>query len=307
MQRLMQLAFDFLGGPDPVAPVVARPAPAAEPSAVSELPDSAPALPLSQVFQPATWHHPRANRLLRLGSCEVAYEFKRGKRRTIGLSIGPEGLSVSAPRWTPLGEVDAMLHAKATWVLDKLQQAHERAGELAKARTVWANGAELDYLGQRVQLVLDPAHGFSQVGAALEPCESDADGAVQTLRLGLAHNAGTAQIRDAAQAWLMRQAKRVFAERLDHFAPLLGVRYERLRLSSAGTRWGSASIDGTIRLNWRLIHLKMEMVDYVVVHELSHLRHMDHSPQFWDVVASVMPDHPQRRKALRQAAVPLGE
>jgi predicted metal-dependent hydrolase len=309
VRHLMQLAFDFLGGPDPAAAPVVRREAVPDPACadVPGSPDSPPALPLSQVFQPATWHHPRANRMLRLGSCEVAYEFKRGKRRTIGLTIGPEGLSVSAPRWTPLGEVDAMLHDKATWVLDKLRQAHERAGELAKARTVWANGAELDFLGQRVRLVIDPAHDFAQVGAVLESAVAHGTNAVSTLRLGLAHNAGAVQIRDAAQAWLMRQAKRVFAERLDHFAPLLGVRYERLRLSSAGTRWGSASIDGTIRLNWRLIHLKMEMVDYVVVHELSHLRHMDHSPQFWDVVASVMPDHPQRRKALRQAAVPLGE
>ena len=79
----------------------------------------------------------------------------------------------------------------------------------------------------------------------------------------------------------------------------------KLRLSSAGTRWGSASADGSIRLNWRLIHLSMEMIDYVVVHELSHLRHMDHSPRFWDVVASVMPDHAERRAALKRAAVPL--
>ena len=138
----------------------------------------------------------------------------------------------------------------------------------------------------------------------LEPASPEGQA---TLRLGLAGNANETQIRDAAQAWLMRQAKALFAQRLDHFAPLLGVRYRQLRLSSAGTRWGSASADGTIRLNWRLIHLKLEMVDYVVVHELSHLRHMDHSPQFWDVVASILPDHALRRKALKHSAVPLGE
>lgn len=308
MQRLMQLALDFLGGPDPLPPPT-REAVAATPPSVRPKPDptAPPAEPLSQVFQPGTWHHPRANRLLVLGSCEVAYEFKRGKRRTIGLSVGPDGLSVSAPRWTPVGEVDALLHTKAAWVLEKLQRARERAGELAQARTVWANGAELDFLGQRVRLVLDPAHGFTQVGAVLEAAATEPSDALATLRLGLAHSASEAQIRDAAQAWLMRQAKRLFTERLDHFAPLLGVRYEKLRLSSAGTRWGSASADGTIRLNWRLIHLKLEMVDYVVVHELSHLRHMDHSPQFWDVVASILPDHQQRRQALKRAAVPLGE
>ena len=297
MSGFVQLALDFLTGS---APVVLPPAPRVR----APEPDAPPAEPLNQVFQPGTWHHPRANRLLRLSGCEVAYEFKRGKRRTIGLSVTHEGLTVSAPRWTPLAEVEALLNQKSGWVLEKLQQARERAGELARSRTVWADGAEFDFLGQRVRLQLDPAHGFSQVGAVLEAgidCEQ------ATLKLGLARNANEAQIRDAAQAWLMRQAKRVFAERLAVFAPQLGVGYKVLRLSSAGTRWGSASADGTIRLNWRLIHLKMEMIDYVVVHELSHLRHMDHSPQFWDVVASVLPDHIERRQALKRSAVPLGE
>lgn len=301
MKQLLQMAFDFLGGPGAVVPAP-LPALQIQPSD----PNAPPALPLTDIFQPATWHHPRANRLVKLGDNEVAYEFKRGKRRTIGLSVGVDGLTVSAPRWTPLGEVESLLHDKSAWVLEKLRTARQRAGELAQARTVWANGVEFDVLAQPVRLLLDPTQGSSQVGAVLEMPAEAADGPA-TLRLGLAHNAAEAQIRDAAQAWLMREAKRVFAERLDHFAPLLGVRYEKLRLSSAGTRWGSASVDGTIRLNWRLIHLSMEMVDYVVVHELSHLRHMDHSPQFWDVVASVMPDHRQRRRALRQAAVPLGK
>lgn len=292
MQRFVQLALDFLAGPDPVA----------APPAVA--PDGPPAEPLHKVFAPSGWHHPRANRMVRLAGCEVAYEFTRGKRRTIGLSVGTEGLSVRAPRWTPVGEVEAFLHEKAGWVLDKLRASRERAGALERARTVWADGAEFDFLGQRVRLTLDSAHASAQAGAALEP--GDAEG-VATLRLGLAKNASEAQIRDAAQAWLMRQAQHVFAESLQRFAPQLGVSYKKLRLSSAGTRWGSASADGTIRLNWRLVHLKPEMIDYVVVHELSHLRHMDHSPQFWDVVASVMPDHHERRKALRKSAVPLGE
>ena len=304
MKQLLQMAFDFLGGPDPVVPEQA-PAPKTTPAAQPRDPKAAPALPLSEVFQPATWHHPRANRMVRLGESEVAYEFKRGKRRTIGLSVGVDGLTVSAPRWTPLGEVDALLRDKSGWVLEKLQKARQRASDLAQARTVWVDGVEFDYLGQRVRLVLDPAHRFTEVGAEL--VAPSHPGELPVLYLGLAGQATEAQVRDAAQAWLMRQAKRVFAERLDHFAPQLGVQYSRLRLSSAGTRWGSASVDGTIRLNWRLVHLKQDMLDYVVVHELSHLHHMDHSPQFWDVVARVMPDHAQRRRALKEAAVPLGE
>jgi predicted metal-dependent hydrolase len=290
MQRFVQLALDLFGDSVPEPPREAQRA---------SMP-AAPVLPMAEVFQPATWHHPRANRRVQLRGCEVGYEFQRGKRRTIGLSVGAEGLSVRAPRWSTFGEIEAVLHEKAGWVIDKLVEARERAERQARTRVHWADGAELPLLGEPVQLRLDPAHGFSGRGAAL-------DAATRTLRIGLPHHAGESQIRDAAQAWLMRHARTVFTERLDHFAPQLGVRWTRLSLSNADTRWGSASADGRIRLNWRLIHLSMEMVDYVVVHELSHLRHMDHSPRFWDVVASVMPDHAERRRALKESALPLGE
>ena len=128
-----------------------------------------------------------------------------------------------------------------------------------------------------------------------------------TLWLGLANNAGEAQIRDAAQAWLMRQAQQVFAESLLRFAPQLGVTYKTLRLSSAGTRWGSASADGTIRLNWRLVHFRLPVIDYVVAHELAHLREMNHSAAFWEVVRSVVPGYEQARAALRDIVLPVLE
>ena len=121
----------------------------------------------------------------------------------------------------------------------------------------------------------------------------------------LPQGAAPAQLRDTVQSWLQRQARRVFEERCAEFAQRLGVQVRRLSLSSASTRWGSARADGSIRLNWRLVHFAVPVIDYVVVHELSHLRHMDHSPKFWDVVASVLPDHAERRKALKRVA--LGE
>ena len=102
----------------------------------------------------------------------------------------------------------------------------------------------------------------------------------------------------------MRQAKRVFTERLEHFAPQVGVQWRRMSLSSAGTRWGSASADGSIRLNWRLIHFRLAIIDYVVVHELSHLRVMDHSPRFWDTVATIVPDYALLRGQLKEEMIP---
>jgi predicted metal-dependent hydrolase len=102
----------------------------------------------------------------------------------------------------------------------------------------------------------------------------------------------------------MRQAKLLFTQRLDHFAPQLQVHWRKLSLSSAATRWGSAGADGGIRLNWRLIHHKLDIIDYVVAHELSHLRVMNHSPQFWETVESVVPDYAKRRRVLREQMLP---
>jgi predicted metal-dependent hydrolase len=102
----------------------------------------------------------------------------------------------------------------------------------------------------------------------------------------------------------MRQAKTLFQQRLDHFAPLLQVQWRKLTLSSAGTRWGSARVDGSIRLHWRLIHFRLAVIDYVVVHELSHLRVMDHSPRFWDTVRAVVPDYASLRGQLKDEAIP---
>ena len=125
------------------------------------------------------------------------------------------------------------------------------------------------------------------------------------LRVGLPHTATPEQIRDAAQSWLQRQARRVFEERCAIFAERLGVRVRRISLSSAATRWGSANADGSIRLNWRLIHFALPIIDYVVAHELAHLREMNHSPAFWGVVRSVLPDYEDSRAALRHGTVPV--
>ena len=147
-------------------------------------------------------------------------------------------------------------------------------------------------------------HETDDVGAALHTEAQALAGLPRlTLHVALPHCAAASQIRDAVQAWSMRQAKRLFTERLDHFAPLLKVRWTKLSLSNAGTRWGTAHSDGSIRLNWRLIHFSLPVIDYVVAHELSHLRVMDHSPRFWDTVRTVIPDFARLRSQLKDDAV----
>ena len=267
-----------------------------------------PALPaqtLQQALAPATFAHPRASRETLLDGIAVAYELKRGKRRTIGFSVGPDGLSVSAPKWVPLYEIDKAVVEKSAWVIKKLQETRARHDRLESARIEWKDGCTLPFLGEQVIVVLDPRHAFGGVGAELKSSFETLPGVAHlTLHVGLPHTATPDQIKDAVQAWLMRQAKRLFTERLNHFAPTLNVQWRKLSLSSAGTRWGSASADGSIRLNWRLIHFKQSVIDYVVVHELSHLRVMDHSPRFWDTVRTVVPDYAALRSQLKDEGAP---
>ena len=263
-----------------------------------------PSEPLGRVLPKAHYAHPKATRRIQLGTTDVAYAFRRGKRRTIGMAIGPDGLEVSAPRWVSLGEVESALHEKADWIARKLVEMQERQQQLGAARIVWADGVVLPYLGDQLQVVLDSTKTLKKNSAQFEAAAQASTPLLHTLRLGLPLNAEPQQIRDAVQAWLMRQAKALFVERLNHFAPQLGVQWHKVSLSSAATRWGSASANGAIRLNWRLVHHKLEVIDYVVAHELSHLRVMDHSPRFWETVQSVMPDYAQRRRVLKDEPLP---
>jgi predicted metal-dependent hydrolase len=285
-----------------IKPVVPGSNPLPPAPASGETPAYVPGLALPRAIDPAHFAHPQANREVRLDDAVVAYAFTRAKRKSIGFVIGPDGLVVRAPRWTPLHEVDAALQEKGGWILRKLQESRERQNRAHSARVEWRDGVCIPFFGQSITVLLDPTHGFSGRGAQLKA--DPASAGAQALHVGLPRSATPEQIRDAVQAWLMRQALAHFKQRMDHFTPLLGVQWKKLRLSSAGTRWGSASADGSIRLNWRLIHFRQPVIDYVVAHELSHLREMNHSQSFWDTVATVVPDYQSLRAQLKVDAVP---
>ena len=270
-QQLAQLALDFFAGADP--------APMSRPL---EAPPEAPTL------NPGGHTHASANRHALLQGVTVSYRFERSRRKSIGFTVGPEGLVVRAPGWVPLREVDAAVQEKARWILTKLQQMRERVSLPAQPAPAWVHGADLPYLGGTVRLCVVSRGQLPDVPPHVQP-----------LALSLPPEASATQVREAAEAWFKKKARTLFEERLQHFAPQLGVQHKRLSLSAARTRWGSARSDGHIRLNWRLIHLPLAQIDYVVVHELAHLRVMDHSPHFWDTVGEVMPDYKERRRLLR--------
>ena len=259
--------------------------------------------------EPATAHDPPPvaeagkRRSIVLASQAFDYVLTRSRRRTIGMLVGPDGLEVRAPRWVSVREIEAALHEKADWIVRKWVEAQDLQRRRLAQAIEWRDGEEFPYLGLPVKIRLGAAPTDPTRAHARPPVLLTSDTGQSDLYLGLPPLAQAAQVRDAVQTWMMRQAKPHFSARLDHFAALAGVRWTGLGLSGARTRWGSASADGRIRLNWRLMHLKPALIDYVVVHELSHLKVMDHSPLFWDEVGRVLPDYGCRRDELRDHAL----
>lgn len=237
--------------------------------------------------------HPQATHAVQLGEARVAYLLVRSARRTVGLEVSAQGLTVRAPLRASLAQIQEVVLTKSRWVLGKLVAA-PRAMPVVQQQD-WRFGAQLPYLGSWLRLVND-AH--APQGGQLMP-DLQGEQWQWALHVPLPAHSSAEQLRAAVTAWWLRQARAHLQARLDHLAPLLGVQWRSLRLTNARTRWGSAKRDGSIMLNWRLLHFAPSVVDYVVAHELAHLRVMDHSPRFWAVVAEVCPDYAAQRQQLR--------
>ncbi|WP_053500656.1 SprT family zinc-dependent metalloprotease, partial [Achromobacter xylosoxidans] len=225
----------------------------------------------------------------------IGFVLLRSRRRSIGFVITDDGLRVTAPNWVTLAQIDDAVREKSRWIVAKLREWHTRKQQLAMAHTRWQAGGELPYLGRRIVLGVG---GDSRQTRLSGDAEAPADG--DTLWLALPADADQGRIRDAAQAWLQQRAGAWFGARLAHFLQISGLKIRRWRLSSAATRWGSCTSDGNIMLNWRLIHFAPAIIDYVIAHELAHLREMNHSQDFWREVGQILPDFEEAKNVLRR-------
>jgi predicted metal-dependent hydrolase len=250
----------------------------------------APPVPPRAVTPPPVNPNSPPKRHIQLGRHSIDYELRRSSRRSIGFMIDDDGLRVTAPKRVTLAEIDSSIRAKQRWIITKLGERGERRAQREQVRTVeWVDGAELPYLGEDITLLLEEA--------TRSHCIYDEE--QRTLRIGVVPGLSEWQLKERVRLWFNEQATRIFTERLDLYAAKLGVEYSSLTLSSAGTRWGSCTVHGSIRLNWRLIHFALPLIDYVVAHELAHLIEMNHSAQFWATVETIYPDYDGAREALR--------
>lgn len=220
-----------------------------------------------------------------LAGKHITYTLKRSsKRRSIGLRIDDRGLTVSMPLRATESWLRDVLQDRANWVVEKLDGWQARKPEAMN----WMDGEFIPYLGELLTL---------RVMQSLFAAPAWQQGT--ELRVSVQDETNATHIEKKVSAWYRQQALALFAERVAHYAPLLNVSPGTIKLSTAKTRWGSCTSRGTVRLNLQLIKLPTRLIDYVVVHELAHLREMNHSAAFWSVVGSASPDYAKLRRELK--------
>jgi predicted metal-dependent hydrolase len=198
-------------------------------------------------------------------------------RRSLSLRVNAQGVAqLNAPWGISWARIDAFLQQHSDWLKDQLGRYH--------AKPVWADGLTLPFLGGEISLEWRPTphrRAAWQEGNRLV-CEVSAS-----------------HLETAVITWYRAEAERCLAARMSGVCARLEWPVPTWRLSNARTRWGSLSAQGVVSLNWRLVKAGRDEIDYVICHELAHIRRRDHSPAFWREVASLCPDYQALRQRLR--------
>jgi predicted metal-dependent hydrolase len=206
----------------------------------------------------------------------------RSKRRTIALVIERDGsLTVRAPKHVSQVMIEAFIQQKTDWIVDTREKL--KAIEPTPARK-YVDGEMFLFLGSSFDLKLVrpqwPSLQFDN---------------------GFTLSQNIQQIgRQHFTKWYKERAQEIISERVQEYVQRYNFTPKKVKISSARTRWGSCSPDGTLNFTWRLIMAPLDVIDYVVVHELSHLHVKNHSSKFWKAVESVYPEYKKQRKWLRE-------
>lgn len=213
------------------------------------------------------------------------YELIRSKRRSLELRVLEDGsLQVRAPQRAPLRMVQDFVDSRRQWIAEQQQR------QASRPRQRWLDGEILAWRGESLQM--DVCEGRSRVGVS-----------GRYLSVRVAQPDDESAVRSAVEGWIRRQAKPVFEDSIERqfgWFEQQGFSRPTLRIKKMRTRWGSLSGRGYINLNMALLHYPHAALDYVVMHELCHLKHMDHGPGFHALMDARMPDWRQRKALLEQ-------
>ena len=205
----------------------------------------------------------------------MEYELTRSKRKTQCIAVSKEGkLIVRAPLRLPVRAIEAFLAEKSDWIREKMALHRQISDEKIKFQL--AEGSLLPFLGKEY------------------PIRIGRDALLIEEEILLPGN----DLYKEAEAFYRQEARRLLPEKAAFWGEKMGLTPQSISVTGAKTRWGSCSAKGNLNFSWRLMRAPQEAVDYVVVHELAHLKELNHSKAFWNIVKAVMPDWEYRRELL---------
>ena len=217
---------------------------------------------------------------------------RSSRRKTATIKVDLEGVSVRIPADLPLARIEKLVAEKTAWIERKLAEAERKrrgiAGQLEQSSTL-ADGSRIMVQGQLLPLKLIASDQMKVVQSS-DRLEVYADADLI---------ADKEQLRALVEQWLYRRAVEELNFCVNVYKQRVGATPSRIQIKDYRARWGSCKPDGSIQLNWRLIHAPMHIMDYVVVHELCHLLEMNHSKHFWSEVERVEPQYKMKRQWLK--------
>ena len=227
----------------------------------------------------------------------IHYDLRRSQRaRRMRLVVAPGRVEVVVPRRTREARVRAFVESRRHWLREKTEALRQRALEALPPRFV--DGARILFRGRYLRLRVEPA----DLGRA---SLRYASAFRVTVPPGLTGAPRERRVRELVTTWLRNRAREDAQAIIDRHAPHLGAWPSALQIRNQKTRWGSCSARDVISLNWRLMAAPRPVFEYVVVHELCHLRERNHGPAFWRLVEGLMPDYLEHRQWLKRHGVGL--
>ena len=230
---------------------------------------------------------------VQFGDTTITYVVVRSQRRkkTIQTQVSLENVRVLAPADTSDREVEQLIRKQARWILDRREVLKNRP-----APKQFISGETMPYLGVEVQITVSTDQ-FSRPWVRFDNGRFLFDAPP-----GFSEEERRELIRNSFIEWYRERAAEYLPERVEYWLPFVACNTEpRILIRDQRRRWASCARDGTLRFNWQAMMLDPELIDYLVVHELTHLIAMNHSSHFWDLVSFVIPDIKDRRQRLRQA------
>ncbi len=228
---------------------------------------------------------------IQIDNRELKYILTKSSRKTVGITIEQNGtVKVTSPFHVSENYINELLQRKSHWIIKKLNNIEIRAVKANKAKR-FEEGEHFRLLGKEYRLKL------YRSGTLKKPTIRLID---DNIIIAAPENAEVDKLKDSLKLWYIKQFKLVIADRIKYYSSIIDVCPKKITVREQKTRWGSCSSKGNINLNWKLIMASIEVLDYVVVHELCHMREMNHTKEFWKLVEGVLPQYKTCRVWLKE-------